>query len=361
MDGTIILTGASGALGQELAKQLLLRPQSYTFLFPVRSRQNAHAQKLQQLLDTHGTGVHTTSMPEVDLASFASIRAFVSDVNSKVSTGEIPPIRALILNAAFFFQRSGLQFTEQQTKNQPPFEMHFAVNHLANVLLTLLLLESMDPQHGRIVYTSSWAHDPNRPENQRSAPEKLPWDVGELAHPDMRKFESDPTRNRDPEAEGMRRYGASKMALITFMHALRKRLDKVPRLENISIVGVDPGGMLHEHVVERASWANRISTVPLIRLYVLLVAQYWWPNGMFRTVKKSAQDLLHATLESNASWVQPKDAYFNGNEPAESAAASKDPERQKELWQMSLGYVELEESHTALDASFKRPPDKPRV
>lgn len=223
MDGTIIVTGASGALGQALAKKILqfLEDESCMLLFTVRNKNNAHTTQLRQMLDSHSSSRHTTAMPEVDLARPSSIRAFAADINSKVSSGAIPPIRALVQNAAFFFQPNGLQFTgpcgcERDHPHTPnsPFEMHFAVNHLANVLLSLLLLGSMDRQRGRIVYLSSWAHDASRPENRRyGTDDKLSWDVEELAHPDMRKQASD----RDPGTEARRRYGASKLALATFM------------------------------------------------------------------------------------------------------------------------------------------------
>ncbi|KAM5441079.1 hypothetical protein MferCBS31731_003866 [Microsporum ferrugineum] len=345
MDGTIILTGATGGLGQELTKRLLRRPESYTLVFPVRNSKHAHTIKLRQIISSHGKSSHITSMPELNLAYFDSIRAFASDINNKVSSGVIPPIRALILNAALCFEPNGLQFTEQQKQSQhPPFEMHFAVNYLANVLLSVLLLGSIDQQHGRIVFTSSWAHDIHRPENQRFGPKKLSWNVADLAHPDMSKLD------QDMMSEAMRRYGASKLALVTFMHTLRRRLDRTPHLENITIVGVDPGAMLHDNLAERGSLADRAFLIPLIQLYTRLIARYFWPNGMFRTVEKSAQDLLRVALESKASWAHPKEAYFNGNELAETAIESRDSKKQKELWGMSLRYVDLDEGQTALTA-----------
>jgi NAD(P)-dependent dehydrogenase (short-subunit alcohol dehydrogenase family) len=39
------------------------------------------------------------------------------------------------------------------------FEMSWQVNYLANKLLTLLLLESMDPENGRILLIGSWSHE----------------------------------------------------------------------------------------------------------------------------------------------------------------------------------------------------------
>ena len=52
-----------------------------------------------------------------------------------------------------------------QTFTNDGFESHFAINYLANFLLALLLLPSMDKEKGRIVFASSWTHDPAHPMN----------------------------------------------------------------------------------------------------------------------------------------------------------------------------------------------------
>src|SRR5947209_1674379 len=67
-----------------------------------------------------------------------------------------PPLRALILNAAF-------QEATTQTLTEDKRDMTFAVNYLANFLLVLLLLRSMDEEYGRIVFVSSWSHNPTDP------------------------------------------------------------------------------------------------------------------------------------------------------------------------------------------------------
>lgn len=212
MDGTIILTGATGGLGKELVKKLLRRPQSYTLIFPGLYQKTTQAADLQRIINSQGKRNHVASIPEVNLARFDDIRAFVSGINKTVSAGTIPPIRALVLNAALCYDLSGIRLTDQTGEEQhPPFEMNFAVNFLANVLLSLRLLQSMDKQHGRIVYTSSCTHDPRRPENEYYKPGKLKWDVAELAHPNMHNLD------KDGAMESMRRYGVSKLALVTFM------------------------------------------------------------------------------------------------------------------------------------------------
>lgn len=209
MPGTIIVTGAAGGLGLAIAETVLTRPESFDCLFTVRNNDAPRAKQLHQLIAS-SVNNHKASTPEIDLGRLDSIRSFACDVNAKVSSGKLPPIKALILNAAFFMEKGSLQFT-QDDKDVKGFEMHFAVNYLANFLLTLLLLESMDREHGRIVYVSSWKHDAALRVNQGHKPEKLKWDPEELAHPKGQVSAG------DEAADAMRRYGSSKLSLVMFM------------------------------------------------------------------------------------------------------------------------------------------------
>jgi len=71
---------------------------------------------------------------------------------TRVSNGEIPPIRALILNAGF------LDFGKQSW-TQDGLDVTFAANYLGHWLLTLLLLKNIDREAGRIVILGSQSHE----------------------------------------------------------------------------------------------------------------------------------------------------------------------------------------------------------
>ena len=73
-------------------------------------------------------------------------------LQNRVSAGEIPPIRALILNAGF-------QDFGKQSWTDNKLDTTFAANYLGHWLLTLLLLQSMDKEAGRIVLVGSQAHE----------------------------------------------------------------------------------------------------------------------------------------------------------------------------------------------------------
>lgn len=143
----------------------------------------------------------------IDLSSLASVRWSAHNINESVKSGKIPPIRALVLNAA-------LQHTTGQTFTSDGLESTFAVNYLANYLLVLLLLPSMDKEMGRIVFVSSWTHDPSHALNSFITEEKhktVVNDIDDLAKPK----END--KKGDEYNAGMRRYGMSKTLMVLWM------------------------------------------------------------------------------------------------------------------------------------------------
>ena len=73
-------------------------------------------------------------------------------VQARISAGTIPPIRALILNAGF-------QDFGKQSWTDDGLDTTFAANYLGHWLLTLLLLESLDKENGRIVVIGSQSHE----------------------------------------------------------------------------------------------------------------------------------------------------------------------------------------------------------
>jgi NAD(P)-dependent dehydrogenase (short-subunit alcohol dehydrogenase family) len=86
--------------------------------------------------------------------------------------------------------------------------MTFTVNYLANFLLILNLLESLDKERGRIVFVSSWCHNPLDPRTfGRAGKEKYLFnDTESLVYP------------KTKPSEGTVRYGASKLFLLMMMY-----------------------------------------------------------------------------------------------------------------------------------------------
>lgn len=205
--GSFIVTGANGGLGSALVSVFLESPEAplNKGLFAVRN--SSSAEEVRQILSksSDAKGHEIISM---DLSSLAKVRAAAKTINDRVSSGEIPPIRTLVLNAALQHVK-GLTFTDDK------FEATFAVNYLANFLLVLLLLQSMDKVMGRIVIVSSWTHDPyyfmNSGYIKKEEHKTVMRDPEELARP----AKDDPVG--DKYGTGMRRYGMSKTVMIMFM------------------------------------------------------------------------------------------------------------------------------------------------
>jgi NAD(P)-dependent dehydrogenase (short-subunit alcohol dehydrogenase family) len=201
--GTILITGANGGLGSAFIKALINSSysSSYRGVFTVRSASPDSSGGLHQIVD--GTSLDYSITP-LDLSDLNSVRTFAKSINDKVASGEIPRIRALVLNAAIQTHRGPMYSKDN-------LEINFAVNYLAKFLLVLLLLQSMDLEWGRIVIVSSFTHDPAVSYNSSFAKEKLMWkDVETMA----RQHVDD---KGDEWAAGMRRYARSKLLMLMFM------------------------------------------------------------------------------------------------------------------------------------------------
>lgn len=146
------VTGANGGLGSAIVKHIAASAElaGYYGLYAVRSASS----ELSAALASAKAG-HTHEVLTLDLTSQSSIRRIAAAINARVAAGEIPPIRALVLNAGF------QDFGKQQWLKEADgaLDVTFAANYSGHWLLTLLLLQSMDKQMGRVVVVGSQAHE----------------------------------------------------------------------------------------------------------------------------------------------------------------------------------------------------------
>lgn len=143
------------------------------------------------------------------MGSLASVRTFAAAINKQVSDGSLAPIQAVVLNAGVE-DIKGTVFTKDGMEN------HFEVNYLSNFLLVLLLLQSMDKKHGRVIFVGStttrltWAPNksnfssPEQVQTLITVPENMSKGIEE--HPDDH-----------PRKTGMRRYAMSKLLCMEWM------------------------------------------------------------------------------------------------------------------------------------------------
>lgn len=160
--GTILVTGANGSLGSALVSRIVSQADlaAYRGVYTVRNAGAAPNLK-SALQKGKFIDFHSYDILSLELTNLANVRAVAAAINDRVASGQIPPIQALVLNAGY------LEFSTQ-TWTDDGFDSTFASNYLGHWLLTLLLLQSMDRETGRIVVIGSESHDPHNSKNKSS-------------------------------------------------------------------------------------------------------------------------------------------------------------------------------------------------
>ncbi|KAF5616702.1 dehydrogenase reductase [Fusarium sp. NRRL 52700] len=329
--GTILITGANGGLGSAIVTNILGKPQlasNHTGVYIVRSA--ATATRLQQVLKSAPEG-HRHDVVDLDLGSLASVRTMATRINHRVAVGDLPPIRALILNA-------GYQDHEDIVNSNQ------AVNFLANQLLTLLLLQSMDKENGRILLIGSWSHDINDERNNTNIKCYTGYDILFPGPEELAKGRWSRPDSGGGWLTGYRRYGASKLCAVMFMHELAGRLVQDPQLSNIAVVGLDPGAMgsdLHR----RGSFV--MSHFLKILAPVISLQARFNPNGEFRPLWKSAEDAIRLAFETEAPMGEL--LYLNGTDELDTRRGAKDDAMRKALWSYGLKAAGIQRDDTVLN------------
>ena len=205
--GSILLTGANGGIGGGIASEIIKSSYGITHETIYVVRDPAKAVSLKAVLKG-APKEHRHEILPVDLSSLESVRSFAADINNRVASGSLPPLQAVILNAGIT-DGTARHFTKDG------FERQFAVNYLANFLLALSLLESMDKKHGRILYIGStgtkldWA--PTKKFYTAEQMETLITSAENMA----KGIEEHPDGNVNSTA--MRTYAMTKLLMIMFM------------------------------------------------------------------------------------------------------------------------------------------------
>ncbi|KAI0903182.1 putative short-chain dehydrogenase [Ustulina deusta] len=335
--GTVVVTGANGGLGSSIVKQIASQPnlKGYHGLYAVREADSASS--LKTILSE--TPSHSHDVVSLDLNDLSSVRGVAEALNARVVAGSLPPIQVLILNAGF-------QDFGKQVWTRDGLDMTFSTNYLGHWLLALLLLKSMNKESGRIVVIGSQSHDPYDKRNDRSqafADEKYKTFVHDkdsfeaIARGTWSSAQEDPSWK-----SGFRRYGAAKLFLIMMIHELQSRLDRDPVLNNISILGVDPGTMM-TGLQRHAPWLIRV----LIFKLIYPIVAFLWPNGSVRRPNMSASEVLQAAFDSYHGEF-PKDLYCVNNEIFETSVESRDAQKRDLVWKESVQYAHLKQSETIL-------------
>jgi NAD(P)-dependent dehydrogenase (short-subunit alcohol dehydrogenase family) len=178
-----VVTGANSGLGYVTALELARH--GARVVLACRDEQRGEAAKQKLRFDVPTARVQ---LKKLDLASLASIRAFVDDVSSTYDGLDI-----LVNNAGV------MAIPRAQTADG--FEMQFGTNHLGHFALTGLLLPLLLPRDGsRVVTVSSTAHK-----------------TGSIDFDDLMGERS---------YKKWRAYSQSKLANLLFAYELQRRLEQ---------------------------------------------------------------------------------------------------------------------------------------
>ncbi|KAI0161234.1 NAD(P)-binding protein [Xylariaceae sp. FL1272] len=326
--GTILVTGANGGLGCAITSHIISSPElsRYHGLYVVRNASSAAA--LANTLKS-APDHYTYEIVQLDLSVLDNVRAVARDINARVASRVIPPLRALILAAGYMELGGDASLTSEG------FETSFVSNYLGHWLLSLMLLQSIDPSGGRIVVVSSHAYDVKHFLHKLDGYYKdEKWhmffhdaNIDAVAYGTWSRNEDDPLSRR----AGVRRYGVAKLcaimmilSVITFMCELQRRLDLDAALKHVSVVGIDPGCMGNTGLFRRGNWFTRNVMFPILVPAMTPFSMWYNPNGTFRTVQKSSTDILEAAFGSDNS---ANGRYLNGTELQDVVPEAADPEK----------------------------------
>lgn len=210
----VLITGGHGGLGFAAATRLAAVSKS-DLILAGRSLDSVR-RAADSLRTDYGVSVAALRL---DLASLDSVRAAAEEARVMLSDG----ISALICNA-------GVRMRGAPSYTVDGYEETFAVNHLGHFLLANLLLDRMD-EHGRIVFTCSGTHDPDRVDGRM---------VGRAVAPDADAL-AYCGKDGHPAISSGQRYSTSKLCNVMTVYELDRRLRAAHA--PLSAIAFDPGSV----------------------------------------------------------------------------------------------------------------------
>ncbi|GKZ26838.1 hypothetical protein AbraIFM66951_003569 [Aspergillus brasiliensis] len=329
MDGTVLITGANGSLALGFIQSLLSLHPKITLVATVRNSSSDHDPNTAKLLTLVAKYPKANfHLETLDLGNLSSVRSFADHLASQISTKTLPPLLAIICNAATFSFEAGQVFTTDG------YEATFQVCHLSHYLLIMKLLGSMNKSSGRIVLLGSITHYPEKPNPLSSLRPGFPQNMDELVHPPP-----------DPASlvhdKGFQRYGTAKLANVTLAIDLNRRLKDDAQLSGITALAMDPGGLPSS----RAQAGQKRSARLLFRVIQFLMPVLRYVTTMFRTIEDAGRDLVTVSVGAE---VRGRGGYYLGTEKGAPAAISEDREAQERLWKYCWRWAGMKAEETVL-------------
>jgi light-dependent protochlorophyllide reductase len=322
-EGSVLVTGGNSGIGFECARALAKAGRHVV----IASRSRRASDEAVRRIAAE-SGADRIEAMDLDLASPASIRRFVAEIDARNL-----PLQSLVCNA-------GLQFTKGPVLSDDGYELTFAVNHLGHFLLTNLLLTRLASRApSRIVIVSSGVHDGER---FTAMPKPNIADLATLAA----------TGGATPGAfNGPLAYVNSKVCNLWFAYELARRLDAsgLSRADRpIAVNSFDPGlvpgsGLAREyHPAARFVWNSVLPAIAsAITRFVPSIS----------TAPKSGTALAQLVLEprlgaAGARYYPSHTRWYE----TPSSAQTYDIERARELWETSVRMTGLAPGDSPLAA-----------
>lgn len=134
--------------------------------------------------------------------------------------------------------------------------------------------------------------------------------------------------------------------IYSYSEELASRIAKDPKLSNISVIDLDPGGM-PTGIARRAGFLISFVVMKLVLPVVTEISVRVKPNGVIRTPWKSAADAVRACFEIEAH--RGEVLHLDGTSTDLLVAKeAKDEAKRKEVWEYGLKAAHIEEGDTVL-------------
>ncbi|HEY5320248.1 MAG TPA: SDR family NAD(P)-dependent oxidoreductase [Galbitalea sp.] len=303
---TVIITGGNGGLGYECARNIAQSDPDYHVVLACRSLARADAAAATLKNDTGNPNITTM---QLDLASLASVRAFVDEF----SRADLPPLFSIVCNAGI--SAGGVPGSPT---TEDGIEMIFGVNHLGHFLLANLLIGRMQAD-GRIVFVTSDLHNP-----PRFFPVKVDYDSAEaISH----------------RGAGIAQYCVSKLCNLYCTYEMVSLIASQTDRE-ITVNAFNPGAMSDTGFSKPAG--NVVVRAAVGAIGGIMGALI----GKRSTSTQSGASL--ATLVTDPKLGATTGRYFDRGELADSSPLSHDRENARELWVASMKLSGLHPSETIL-------------
>ena len=305
---SIIVTGATGSIGFECAKNIAHLKTDQQLI--ITSRDMTAGNNVVKKIQQQTNHKHIICLP-LALDSLQSIKEFAE----LIATKKIQ-VSALINNA-------GIQVVGKTDYTKDGFEETFGVNHLGTLYLTLLLLPHLT-NDARITFTASGTHDPKQPTGM---PPAVFSSVKELAFPQNASDISLKT--------GQLRYTTTKLCNVLTTYELQKRLANT----EIKVNAFDPGYVPGTGLARNYPAVIKFLNSTLIKLAILLPINIHSAKTSGKRLAKLAIGVIH----SNA-----KGKYFEGEKEIKSSVDSYNQFFQKSLWEESIKLVGISQNETTI-------------